>query len=181
MYLYNLLNKSTYTFNFEKWFSNFNIQYDEIKMWKHILLKASKNISLRNCTGYYFQYPLNLGQENVLLHFNVDRIQNLSHQDIYDIKLSEISTDYKNFSYIYSPTSKYSSEHITTAAPIIFCPLPTYYGIRNVVIDGNHRVTAKKARQISQITAITYIPNSQNDFLNEFEYKLYSFLKFLYF
>lgn len=181
MLLYDLISRSTYTFHFEEWFSNFNIQYDEIKIWKHILLKASKNISFKTCTGYYFQYPLNLGQETILLHFNINRIQNLSYQTIQDVKLSEISTDYENCSYIYSPTAEFKSEHITSETPIIFCPLPTYYGIRYIVIDGNHRVTAKKSEQLSQIKAINYIPNSQYDFLNEFEYQLYSFLKFIYF
>lgn len=182
MQLFDYCSYTSYSFDFENWFKNFNMEYDEIKLWKQILLKAYKNISNFNYTDECFQYPLSLGQEIVFLHFNILNIKNSSHKTgkLKLVRLSDITLDYQNSPFIFSLTTDYEDVHIFSDKPIILCPVPSCYGIKYVVIDGNHRVTAKKAAQLYTINALFYTPNLLSDFVNEFEYQLYSFLKYIY-
>lgn len=185
MLLYDLCNHSSYSFNFEKWFSNFDINSDLIKSWRETLLQAYAaytNTILNFVEIDFFQYPLNLGDECLLLHLNIKYITNIVYnaQSMFTIKLSEISTDVQS-RFIYSPTKTYNQNHISSEHPIIFCPFPSCFGIKLITIDGNHRITAKKANNVPSVNAVCYIPSSQMDFLTEFEFQLYSFIKFLCF
>lgn len=47
--------------------------------------------------------------------------------------------------------------------------------INYIVIDGNHRVSAKKENGFSDISGIFYIPNSEKDFNSKLNYAFYLF------
>lgn len=185
MLLYNLCTASSYTFDFEKWFSNFDINSNIIKHWKKTILQAYtsyKNTIIKFDGKDFFQYPLNLGYEHIFLHLDMRNIRTeaYSNSSTYTLKLSEISSNIWS-QYIYSPANTYNHHHLSSNVPIIFCPFPSYLGVKYITIDGNHRVTAKKKNNVSTIRAVCYVPTSIKDFSNEFEFQIYSFIKFMCF
>lgn len=178
MQLYNHLTKKNYSFDFNSWFSLFDDSSNRMSDWKSKLLSAYQSIYLHDKIDDCFQYAIQFNGITVFLHLNIGHISKLPYQkeNMSKMHLSDIDTVNSDKKVIFFPTDNYNYKHLFSLKPIILLKVPTNLGIRLAVIDGNHRVTAKKEYNFNNVNSLLYISGHENDFANLFEYTLYNFL-----
>lgn len=181
MILYDYDKQTPYSFDFDLWFSRLSDNSPFFMNWYNIL-QTSYHMKSQPKDGTFFQYSINLQDQFFLLHFNIEHICSIPYKysNIHKIALKSIGSYGDDSTYIYGPTTNNNFFHLLTPKPIRLCPIPSDYGLKYVVIDGQHRVTTKKIFQIKNVNALIYIPDSENDFIIPFEYNMYQFLYSLY-
>lgn len=152
-----------------------------IDTWRTVLLNAyaeERNLYCPlTCGG--FHTSLFLGQSEIRLHFNIDEASRLiSRHHIRTLYVSDFSESADSgapirYSHCDLPTN-YPYE--TCGTPIIIVP---YYfgGFRYLVIDGNHRVTARMRSAVKTVPGVILTPIDASSLISSaFERGIYTFI-----
>ncbi len=182
MQLYNHLKRKPYTINFEKWLFPFNDHSAFFDDWSQKLYIAyMSSINKPTETDGCFQYPYISNNELFYIHFNLGNILkkcDFGSDSVIDVSLQHFALPPNQPDYIYYPKKFWCpKKHLRSQFPILCCDVPNQYGGNcQAVIDGNHRVSAKKSRHIESIRVLHYKVTEPKDFSNYFEYVVYKFL-----
>ena len=178
--LYDHIKRKTYTLDLEKWLAGFNDDTIYFYSWREKILNAYEKILYKPTeTDGCFQYPYVSNGELFYIHFNIGNIKKncvLSEDTIYSIPLKNFGASFKNRDFIYYPTKSFTFEHVSSSFPIVCCDIPSFYVNRQLVIDGNHRITAKKFFHKKNVNVCFYEIEDEKDFSNLLEYTIYHFL-----
>ena len=147
MQLYNHLKRKPYTINFERWLFAFNDHSAFFDDWSRKLYIAyMSSINKPTETDGYF----NLG--------NILKKCDFGSDSVIDVSLQHFALPPNQPDYIYYPKKFWCpKKHLRSQFPILCCDVPNQYGGNcQAVIDGNHRVSAKKSRHIESIRVLHY-------------------------
>lgn len=156
-----------------------------IENWKKALYNCfqyEKNQTHYFKNSHYFWESIFINGTEIRLHFNIDKAQKISlSYKSQEIPLEAFSEYFDNFSeatikFSNPDTTKYSYDYSICQEPIFlvnFCHGGSIY----LVIDGNHRVSARKKAKIDYINGILFTPQDSLKLLSsEFEIAIYLFL-----
>ena len=176
---YNFNTKQNYEFDFLKCTHSLTInQYlnkypDYINNWNKIFISLDRKDYIKNTKDNFFQYEYIISDTPYYIHFNISSI----FKNINYLKTKIEQVDINSFGMepgkiLYSQT-KYLDYHKTSLEPIIIVPLPAPYS-DYVVIDGNHRISAKRNIKCN-ISSLFTIPDKSFCFLQEIDRAIYLF------
>lgn len=187
--LYDYKKCTYYSFDFHSLINSFKKdtplqnQNEYLNAWERILITLSNHennpINIDSIISY--QYTFNCYDSQVFkLHFNISTIEKsiIKRRLPYQTYSSDLfGTDDSSFQYTYEP---YKDYHLESSSPIILVPFPLGLNTKFIVIDGNHRVSAK-VEHSKEIPAIIYDPRSSIDFLSPINWAFYIFFNEFYF
>ena len=130
--------------------------------------------------GKNFYYGFKLGSNILYLNFNIAVILGIVTNFNYNINtfsLTDFGTE-ENSKIIYS-REIYENNHILSIEPILLCPFKLN-GSEYLVIDGNHRVTAKVDNKIDRINCYIYDPNLETCLSSLYDVILYKLIKLIH-
>ncbi len=178
--LYDHKRRKNYTLDIEKWLLGFNDGSSFFYSWTNKIYKAYiKSLNKPTETDGCFQYPYISNGELFYIHFNIGNILKncVLNKDLScSISLTKFGLPCQKREFIYYPTKKFNLEHITSNFPVLCCDIPSSYFNCQLVIDGNHRITAKKFFHKKEVNVCYYKIENGNDFSNHLEYTIYQFL-----
>lgn len=164
-------------FDFNKMFSDllthpvFSKHKDYVYQWKKIILSLSKK-TVKKLPKEYFEYAYNINGQNFIFHFDIEYINlvinrtNLKHHNI------NIKNFGENDQMILYTKESYKKYHLESKEPIIICPL-VHVKSDYIVVDGNHRVTAKIDSNMLFIETYVFYPITSDCFNSDLEYAVY--------
>lgn len=182
--LYDYKNAIQYSFDFYSLINSYKNnsplqgQNNYLNSWERILLSLSKSdnnpIYFKSETAY--QHIIHCLDSQVFkLHFDISSIANsISKKDLPIQFLSSdlFGTDDSPIRYTYEPYNQY---HLQSSKPVILAPITLDTYIKFIVIDGNHRVSAKKENVHTDIPVIMYNPTKAHDFVSPINWAFYLF------
>lgn len=157
---------------------------DYIEKWEKALYNCYNNEtnSTAICTGRYYYESIFIGGKEMRFHFDIDRAIEYSSTLIKQIipmkHFADTVTNFQFHTIKYSPPKELSNkyDYCSCNEPVIlvdFCCNNFFY----LVIDGNHRIEARKQKKIDNINAVLIPPQNTVTLLkSKFEIALYIFL-----
>lgn len=127
-------------------------------------------------TNFQYLIACNNGQD-FLLQLNITSISRSCKH--HNFPIQKFPAEYFNTNgehpRIHYCNEVYNKFHIETELPIIISPIGFSLQDEYIVIDGNHRISAKLANKHPYISGIVYIPINTSDFLSPLNWAFYLF------
>lgn len=183
---FNIESKKYYDYNYKAVYNQIisSEQYKKIshfvEQWIQVLYTIDNERPYENAQKEidYFQFKLYTNYGTYLFHFNISRILPVIKQlglNVIDIDSNCFGVVDKRIVY---QKEDYNIHHEESKDPIIICRFPILKS-EYIVIDGNHRTSAKIKKQ-KYIKAFLYNPINQMDFLYKIDWAMYLFTTEIY-
>ncbi len=173
-----------HNFDYENFYNDllqnilFKNNHSYLSNWFEIISKAEMNNDLKEleCLNTTFEYELPVANQNFYFHFNVERISKEIMKHPFKYPPFKIKTSCFSDNAIVSYTHiDYNNKHIKSKKPIIIIPM-LQDNAEYLVIDGNHRVSAKLDNNIKKIRCIVYTPSHIYDFHFKIDFVMWMFI-----
>ncbi len=185
-----------YNYNYtEKHFEKYNVDYDALyyELIKNTTLKPYDTYikeqinNLKNFETKPIAYVSNnkdelysrrflIGSVELIINFNITYIKRF----LLDFNQPTKSINIKYFGLKNSPilytSETYDEEHLKSNFPVIIAPFKIFGISEYIVIDGNHRVSAKVQNNFTSVNSRIHKPNKTFEFFFEYDRTLYFFL-----
>ena len=160
--------------NFEK----YNVNYDALF---NKLIHKPASISYNSFPTIYapkagnelYAHKFYIGSVELFINFNITYIKRF----LTDFKQPVKTIDIKKFGIKNSPITyseeRYDDVHLSSIQPIIIAPFNLNNQSEYIVLDGNHRISAKRHHNIEHINCYIHKPNKNFEFCFEYDKILY--------
>ena len=177
----NLINK--YDFDFNSFYNSvishptFNNKQSYINKWFNILSKVDCINELYNVESlnYPYEFYFPIFEQEFYFHFNIEKITKMIKKHPFKYMPLYKNIKYFKNNFIAYTYEEYNELHIASIRPIIIVPM-MQTNSDFLVIDGNHRVSAKIDNNFKRILCVIYTPNHNYDFYYQIDYIMWLFI-----
>lgn len=155
-----------------------------IEDWKRAILKVytkEKNKYFIFSKGDYFREPIFIGDSEIRIHFNINKALKLAE----NYSIQQIPIDFFTANIDKQGTIRYDIcsgdklskyDYANCNIPVVVIPYLSN-GIPYLIIDGNHRITAKSKESIKMVNAVVLTVEDTLSLISSgFEKSIYLFL-----
>lgn len=188
---FDIMGNKHYKFDFSAYVDYLLLNHDifmpctyYFNLWKSIFPKMQQlqmqeiaaTITPEQC--YQYAVSCDNNKSPFIIHFYVPNIKRKVENQASEFAIRQY--ELRDFGIRNAPISysheKYEKHHIISRTPIIAAPW-TVGNTELIVIDGNHRVTAKIATHQTTIDVIFYDPKARSDFSSSADFGFYWFYR----